>query len=227
MRVKEFLYMTAGLVVGIGLGMFALGGDDAVDEETLQTVVQQIVAAETGNLQVKLDALTETVSGLSETSITGTRLTREVVAKDFFLVSFDEVAGWLESVDSSDTETALLTDELRTALENVEGLGSASDFGVYFTEQSDSVSSVLATVYNVLFAQTNADADNAEAITVCLGLDNNPYSITGPGLYIYVEIIEELSNEIPKGWEELETAKENDMLWSSECYIPGEEETES
>jgi uncharacterized protein YcnI len=63
----------------------------------------------------------------------------------------------------------------------------------------------------------------SEDSSVCLAVDSNPYSLTGTGLYIYVEIPEELIDEMPKaseGWEQLAERKENSMTWASECYEP-------
>lgn len=156
------------------------------------------------------------------TTITPPVESRDVENRSFFLVSFEDINTWLASTDME------MTDDQLAAMENVQGINDTEALTLYFSdtesEEFDVVNNVLSMVYNTLLAETNTEVDSGDApppFLVCLGILNDPYS-TAPGLRVYVEIPVEVTDEMPKEWEEnqLEGPMDENPLWSSECYDP-------
>ena len=170
------------------------------------------------------DELEESVAAIQEVA-----QIRDVEHLDFFRISYADLETWLDNAELD------LDDDLVANLATVGEINTTTDLIVYFDDQTEAVNNVLSTVYLALNKQTLGTEATAEAaptvesgeeqaaslFTVCLAVDSDPYSATGPGLYIYVEVPEELSDEMPKenqGWEELADPKENSMTWAAECY---------
>ena len=141
--------------------------------------------------------------------------TRNVENLDFFQIDYDAALTWLED---SDTD---LNEDAQSAFALVGEIGATADFLRSAHDQPEAMSIVLETVYVTLSRQTGAGSDSA--IRVCLALDSDPYSADGPGLYIYAEVDDALSDEMPKedaGWRELVDYREPGMDWAAQCYDP-------
>ncbi|MCL4252794.1 MAG: hypothetical protein KJ043_03330, partial [Anaerolineae bacterium] len=117
---------------------------------------------------------------------------------------------------------------------------SESQLALYFTlpERVTTVNSVLSVVYDAMLltvgvAPEEGIVQGAEpSYVVCLGLDNDPYSLSGPLLYFYMQIptekaadLQDAEGNLPAGWEQLDGPRENSMLWTAECYDPTSAET--
>ena len=218
MKTQDILYLLGGLVIGIVIAMIVFNDDaDALDADTLRTVVEDAVANETSQLQADLTQLSEAVAALG--SDIGNPQTRNPEQLGYFSIPYGEVESWLGiMITEADDPDAALGADLMANLGTVGEISTSTDLILYFDNQTDVVDNVLSTVYAALIEQTGS-----EDTSVCLAVDSNPYSLTGTGLYIYVEIPEELIDEMPKaseGWEQLAERKENSMTWASECYEP-------
>jgi hypothetical protein len=179
------------------------------------------------------DELGETVEAIQEVA-----QIRDVEQLDFYRISYVDLETWLDNVELD------MDDDLMANLATVGEINTSTDLILYFDDQTEAVDNVLATVFMALNqqafgleataeAEPTADSDGEEAeqlFMVCLAVDSDPYSATGPGLYVYVEVPEELSDEMPKeseGWEELADPKELSMTWAAECYDPAADAEDS
>lgn len=212
---NSLIYLIGGLVLGLIVGLLAaslVAGDDDDDDSALdEATVRQIVAEQNTQLQAELSTLIE---GAVQPQF-NTR--DEPLNAEYFLVPFTDTETWLEG------EEVEIGEEFATDFESILGIETAEDLGVYFAEidQGGSVENVLSVIYQTLLDSTGSG--ELEAFAVCLGLDQDPYSISGPGLYLYLRVPEAISDDLPKEWELLNGPKEDSMLWSSECYAPDDE----
>ena len=68
-----------------------------------------------------------------------------------------------------------------------------------------------------------AGEDGGENLSVCLALNNDPYSASGPLLYVYLQVPTNMADSSPA---ELKTNAtdpkevEDSLVWSTRCYEP-------
>lgn len=144
----------------------------------------------------------------------------EIDPKQFYLVDLNTAQQWLETVNPDEKG------ELEEPLSDVAGLtqaGGVLDLGQYFVDKRESFDTVLLSIQDALL--TEAGVDEGTALTACIGLDSDPYSLTGPGVYVYVGVPKDMTDQVPSDWTQLAGPKEQNMLWSTACYT-GEEEDE-
>lgn len=211
MNSKDLLYSVVGLVIGLigGVLIISLTGSSSISEDTVREIVSQEVAASEARLTAAL------VSGNTER----TYATRDLSDSDFFLVDYNETMTWLETITELDEEFSI-DETIEEQLGAVATIDNSNDLIVYMTDQVSSADGVLSTVYDALLI--NLGDEDAE-IVVCLGLDNDPYSLTGPQLYLYLQVPQDLSEQLDdkqEGWERLAAPREESPLWSAECYDP-------
>jgi len=151
------------------------------------------------------------IAGLWGTSSTGNGDSdaMEVEPSRFYLVDFQAAQAWLETQNADETEA------LRGDLEAVSALQQATNLASYLGDNQGSVDKVLALIHETL---TTSGGGNPQAVTACIGVDSDPFSPTGPGLYVYVEVPANAAESVPQDWQALQGPKEDNMLWSKDCY---------
>ena len=206
MKIKELVYIVAGLVVGIAVGTLLLGNDpdteSTLDEAAVRGIVQEVVAGGQQQIERELNEmrialqypdmpeLTEDERAAAESRIGDEFGVSHVRTRpgemDFYRMSASEIQTWLdgfiEGLDPDSTEEmAVDFSELDTAtlVESLMEINSSADFVLYLDDESSNVNNVLLALYTALIAQTGS---SEEALSVCLGVDSNPYAISGPGL---------------------------------------------
>ncbi len=132
----------------------------------------------------------------------------EVDPSRFYMVKFEDAQGWLQTFSG---------DNLEQPLTEVAGLANAINLGEYFVQTEASVDTVLFSLQNALLKEDGVDQNVANAVTTCIGVDSNPYSLTGPGLYVYVSVPDgiEIPDEFLEG--ELNAPQENSITWAASC----------
>lgn len=130
----------------------------------------------------------------------------------FYEIEFDDAKDWLSEVEPE------VSEELAEDLDHVNGLGDTDDLGEYFTEVQDSIDTVLSTMHRTLLEGIDLEDAIRTRVSTCIALNNDPYSLSGPGVYVYVQVPEDMVETVPVGWESLEGPKEQNMLYSTTCY---------
>jgi|GEM_PF-3113331 len=141
----------------------------------------------------------------------------EFVPQAFYLVEYEQAQAWLTSILADDPAT------LEANWELIAGLIDAEDISSYWPDANESIELILATIRKQLIAGQNVSAQQNAALSTCIGIDQSPYNITGPGVYVYIEVPTDLVETIPEDWEALDTPKENNLLWTTQCYTSEEE----
>ncbi|TVR22780.1 MAG: hypothetical protein EA396_05175 [Anaerolineaceae bacterium] len=216
---QKIAFVAVGLALGVLIGIVAVN----VTMETLsEDDVRQIV---TENNQQILDGIEVALAGQGP-EVIFQRRQLDLTDSTFFLVTMDETAEWLEEF-LAEFEDIEVSEELLEAILAANGIDSSNDLELYFSEQVNTVDGVLANVYQALLMLFSNGAmpdvlgdDEGFQFEVCLGLDNDPYSIAGPVIYLYLQIPDELTDEMPKDWEMLDGPRQESMLWSAECFDP-------
>ena len=131
---------------------------------------------------------------------------------NFYEVEFGDAKDWLSSVEPD------VSAELEEDLDNVDGLGTTDNLGEYFTSVQDSVDTVLATIHGSLLDSLDLDEAVRDRARTCIALNNDPYSLSGPGVYVYVQVPDDAVETIPADWSSLTGPKEENMLYSTTCY---------
>jgi hypothetical protein len=130
----------------------------------------------------------------------------------FYEVEFGDAEDWLSAVEPEVSEA--LTEDL----DNVNGLGNADNLGQYFTDVQDSIDTVLFTMHNALLDDANLAAPLRARASTCIALNSDPYSLSGPGVYVYVQVPDDAAQTVPADWTSLTGPKEQNMLYSTTCY---------
>jgi hypothetical protein len=130
----------------------------------------------------------------------------------FYEVEFGDAKDWLDSVEPA------VSQELEEDLNNVNGLGTTDDLGNYFTEIQDSIDTVLFTLHNTLLENADMEGIDRSQVSTCIALNRDPYSVSGPGVYVYVQVPEQAANTVPADWTSLSGPQEENMLYSTTCY---------
>lgn len=135
----------------------------------------------------------------------GNTINIELAPLDYYLVPIEEASAWLRTNYPDEA------DEVSDDLDAVNGLFGTADFGTYYAENQGSVENVLLTLQGLLFADVNPD------VSTCVGINQDVYS--GPGVYVYVQVPDNMADNVPVDWEDLKLdgPKEDTMLWSTQC----------
>jgi len=122
----------------------------------------------------------------------------------YYLVPLEEAQTWLQQNYQGDYSS------ISGDIDIVNGFGNTQNISEYYDQNQGSVNTVLLSLQNTLFSDTQADG----AVT-CVGINQDVY--TGPGVYVYVEVTSDLASNVPDTWDNLGAPKENNMLWTTEC----------
>jgi hypothetical protein len=143
----------------------------------------------------------------------------EIDPSKFYLVDFSEAQNWLETIDPDSKE------EIEDALNNVQGLVDAEDLSQYVVDNQTSIEQVLFTLQNALIQQQGIQGN--QNFTTCIGLDRSPYSLSGPGVYLYVQLPQNNTGNLPQSFQELSGPRESDILWSTACFKGDDKDEDS
>ncbi|MCU0481550.1 MAG: hypothetical protein MUE54_10110 [Anaerolineae bacterium] len=236
MKTKDIVYIIGGLIIGIAVGVLiaTLLGGSRVTEDQVRAIVNEAVAGQTTSQPVNQDDLVRAVINTLRTG-PAVAQTRDINSA-FFLVPVEEAGSWLETIKDVEFDEEVTTENIELLSNEIT---SESQLALYFTlpERVTTVNSVLSLVYDAMLKTVGVAPEEAivagadPSYVVCLGLDNDPYSLTGPLLYFYmqvptdkVETLQDVNGEFPTGWEKLDGPRENSMLWTAECYDPTADE---
>jgi hypothetical protein len=196
---REIGLLVAGLLVGLLVGMILVGSSDDLRTSLFGT------------------ASDETEESASDSAASNV----------YYLVDLPTAQEWLVEhyPDSEDkiTETASMIGKLPA---------EAFDFNSEFAKAQDdgTVDELLPRMYAALadledtedLGDLKVDEDNG--MSVCLGLDDDPYD--EPTMYFYLTLPSEVAKdiEIPDSaeWKQLEKPRDNDLFWMLlACYPEG------
>jgi hypothetical protein len=135
----------------------------------------------------------------------------------YYLVDVATAGEWLIAQQGDETD-----ESLNVAVETVVGLVEAENFRTALVDAESAITEVISTVYTAVGGDSSeasgTSVEDAPA-SACLGLDDNPYSVEGAGLYIYLKLPAEQTDRLPEEWEAIETPKTNDLYWQLlACY---------
>ncbi len=152
-----------------------------------------------------------------------------VVPASYFLVGVPETGEWLgetyEDLEDAPETIAVAAEEIDKLAE----LPTVQEFREGVKESEDYINTLLYSVESAVQGEKEIDIEKAleeedervaedEDALICLGIEDNPYEIEGPKLYVYMRIhedqMEEVNDNLPEDWEPLEESKENDLYWS-------------
>ena len=248
MKTKDIVYIVGGLILGIGVGVVIAtvigGGNSGVTEDQVRSIVNDAVSNQgvSPSADDIVQAVITTLRGPNapaRNSVTTAGQTRDVNST-FFLVPIEEAGSWLETVEKIEFDAEVTTENLELLYNDIT---SESQLALYFTlpERVTTVNSVLSVVYNAMLTTVGVAPEEAmvqgeataPSYVVCLGLDNDPYSLSGPLLYFYMQLPNDVAasqlldaeGKLPTGWEQLDGPRENSMLWTAECYDPASDES--
>lgn len=191
---REMISLVAGLIVGLIIGMVLIGSSDSLRDSMFGTA---------SNSDKESDASTRDLQ--------------------YYLVELPAAQEWLvekypELSDSTD---------LNDAVDLIARLPTAEDFPHNVVDAEEAVNVVLPNVYQALegaeelqpAAEVKVEDDNE--VMACLGMDDDPYSMTGPILYFYLAVpgSQAKSAGIPKEWK-IEQPKTNDLYWQLLSCFP-------
>lgn len=218
-NLQQITFVAVGLALGLLIGMVAVNiTTDTLSEDDVRQIVAENNAQILAGVEVALAG--------DGPEIVFQRRQLDLTDANFFLVTMEETAEWLEEF-LAEFEDMEISEELLETILAANAITTGSDLELFFTEQVNTVDGVLANVYQALLMLFSNGAmpeefSNGEDLEfeVCLGLDNDPYSIAGPVIYLYLQVAEELTDEVPKDWEMLSGPRQESMLWSAECFDP-------
>jgi hypothetical protein len=152
-------------------------------------------------------------------SLFGTAQASKAGSTAYYLVDLPTAQEWLieKYPDTSD--------KLKSAMDVIAKLPTSSDFRKDYVEAKEPVEqTVLPQMFGALIGADNIQEPKIpkdNKISVCLGLDDNPYNEQGAAIYLYISIPAEKAKSIgiPKDWQKLTESKENDLYWQLlACY---------
>lgn len=154
------------------------------------------------------DDLRQDLFGASASNNDNTTEGIEIDPRAFYVVEYSQAQAWLASVQSEDYEAAWSV---------IGGIASTEQLSDYLPQADSSIQEILAALRQALRGDESLDNAQDAAFKTCLGLDR-ANDLTGPGLYIYVEVPPGLEDSVPDDWQALDSPKENSLLWSVECF---------
>jgi hypothetical protein len=116
------------------------------------------------------------------------------------------------------------SEELGDVVDTIAKLPTSADFRQDFKNAEVQIKTLLPQMYAGL---TNAEDVNEPKVkpddqtSACLALDDDPYRMSGPVLYLYVSLPAGQAKEagIPKEWKRLDEPKDSDLYWQLlACY---------
>lgn len=115
------------------------------------------------------------------------------------------------------------SDDLGAAVDVIGKLTTSTDFRTDFKNAKESVDTVLPQAFAALVgAESNADVQVNKDLSVCLGFEDDPYSLDGPIMYLYLTVptgkVKDFS--IPEEWQELDGPRTNDLYWQLLACFP-------
>lgn len=164
------------------------------------------------------------MAGAGLIDLQGTAAVNPPVRQSFYSLDVDAVESWLTGAYPDEADTLL------TALTAAELLPQADDFAAAFEQAQPDVNLITDRAFQSLTgaAPTEplapAPAVSPEGlmqsladgpVKTCLGIDSNPYSPTGPALYLAVELPDTQLGQLPEAWDafRLDTSKEGELFW--------------
>lgn len=134
-----------------------------------------------------------------------------VISNRFYLVEFEQAKAWLATIDP---EIAAQIEKDFDELSSIGGgnIGTIFDISKYNPATADRV---LQNLHNVLLKE-EVLGDDAD-VNTCMGVEQDPYQGTG-GVYLYLEVPENLANKVPADWQSTGDKQEDGILWSTQCY---------
>lgn len=150
-------------------------------------------------------------------SLFGTSSERDKKTDDFtyYLVDLATAQDWL--VEEFPEETEKLQGSM-TVLNTLPGVSLIGNFEV----AEEDVRFILPQAYAALVGvkdQADLEVEPDDTLSVCLGLDEDPYE--GAAIYLYVAVPKDQTSDlhIPEGWEKLPEPKTNVLYWQLlGCY---------
>lgn len=190
MKRREEMYLIGGLLIGFLIGAVLIGTSADLRTSIFGTAVG--------------DDDTESNDAAVESSPL------------YILLDYNQAQDWLTGAESIE-----VTDDLEDNLAKVAELTAAPDFTQYYTDSGalkpeSALKNVLSLMHSTLLKELKLDS--AEGFQLCLTLNNDPYSLTGPVLYFFVQMPADAKENVPEGWEENSGPLEDSMLWSTQCY---------
>jgi hypothetical protein len=179
------------------------------------------------------------VVGIVVASFVPSSGTAAKIEAEYYLAKVTDVTPWLTGeYAESDEDIAVLS----SAVEDLNGLSETLQIQTNFVDSRDAIDVVLAGVYGVLtgdpitdFASVSAAVEeeaagpDEEKVSVCMGLDDDPYNLEGSQLYVYVAVPKDEAGSVdfPDAknaddedvWSKLEEPKTNELFWILlSCY---------
>ncbi len=172
---------------------------------------------------------------LASAGIIPQRGTAVDVQTGYYLATLDDTSSWIVEEYAEDEDINSMI---------VDAFSEVESFDLFDIRQSllnskQAVDAVLVSVRSALVGEQIPDLSGIEAIadaeaagpvedkiSVCLALDDDPYSLSDPVLYLYVIVPEDQTESlnIPDDWEKSDGLKSSDLFWLLlNCYA-GEEE---
>jgi hypothetical protein len=232
MKTKDIVYIVGGLIIGVLIGVViatVVGGNRGLSEDQVRSIVSDAVSNQPATTVNQDDLVRAVITTLrTGPSVSQTR----DINSNYYLIPVDQAGSWLETVKDIEFDEEVTTENIELLNNDIT---SESQLALYFTlpERVTTVDSVLSLVYDAMLKTVGVAPEDAivagadPSYVVCLGLDNDPYSLTGPLLYFYMQLPNEQAEKLvdaegnlPTGWESLDGPRENSMLWTAECYDP-------
>ncbi len=191
---REMISLVAGLVIGLIIGMVLIGSSDSLRDSLFGSA--------------------------TNSDSNSTASTRDL---QYYLVELPAAQEWLVEKYPELSDSADLND----AVDLIARLPTAENFPHNVVDAEDAVNVVLPNIYQALEGadtlQPAAEVkveDNSETMA-CLGMDDDPYSMDGSVLYLYLTIpgSQAKSAGIPKEWK-IEQPKTNDLYWQLLSCFP-------
>jgi hypothetical protein len=186
MRGREALFLIAGLVGGLVLGLM--------------------------------------VAGSGAFNLQGTAAVNTPVSPAYYSLDVVELQSWLTAAYPDEADTLL------RAVTNVAGLPLADDFAAAFTEAAPDVNLVTERAFQSLTGiapdpmlapppssavEGLIDSLADGLVQTCLGIDSNPYSVSGPAVFLALQLPDTQLSQLPEVWStyRLDTPKEGELFW--------------
>lgn len=150
----------------------------------------------------------------------------------YYLVDMGESRSWLTATYADQA------DRISEAFDRVTPLITTNNFAETVRSTQEDINLIVDSAYIALTGLIPQNASEATPeplpdpllnslaegnVTACLGLDENPYSVDGYALYLYVQIPSTQSQFVPETWLQLSEPKEDDLFWQRlACQVLGQ-----
>lgn len=164
------------------------------------------------------------MAGAGLINLQGTAAVNPPVRQAFYSLDMNEVDSWLTAAYPGEAEALI------TAISAAEALPQADNFAAAFEQAQPDVNLITDRAYQSLtgaapiepLAPPPTDSPSGlmqsladGPVKTCLGIDSNPYSPTGPALYLALELPDTQLSQLPEAWKafRLDTSKEGELFW--------------